>query len=205
MKLAYRFLNFGCIALFLTCSYSAFAQNSGVGTPFPTHTLHVKPLASNPERNPIRIENFQPYQAQKDSMLLVVDPTMGVVRVMHIDSVKNMLVQNSIKWETIEEIPSGFRDRIDNVEDNDSNPTNEIQNSYEVNIPFSFDVDHDGNDEKILQEALDAIAQKLPKGVFKTIGEARLAGLEDGDSFYAHPRGVLGCNGCVITLFPGMN
>ena len=159
-----------------------FAQNTGVGTPNPTHTLHIKPLEINPVKDPIRIENLQPYNAHTDSMILVVNPDSGVVRVMSASAL----------------IGSGGSS-------GDNDPTNEIQDASGVSLATSLDLNQDGNQELTVQAALQALTNNLPKGTFKTIGEARLAGLVDGDSFYAHPEGVFGCGGCIIKLFPGMN
>ncbi|MEM6802552.1 MAG: hypothetical protein AAF696_14180 [Bacteroidota bacterium] len=150
-----------------------YAQNSGVGVVKPTHTFHVKPANNNPVPDPVRFENLQPLVAQSDSMVLVVDPAVGVLRVIHIDQLRGA--------------------------------GNSRQNAAEVELTQTSDLDGDGNVELSVQDALDAIYNNLPKGTFKTIGEARAAGLVDGDSFIAHPEGVLGCAGCTIKLYPGMN
>ena len=94
---------------------------------------------------------------------------------------------------------------IDDVEDADADPQNEIQDAPNVSLDEASDLDGDGTPELTVQEAINALSNKLPKGTFKTIGHARFAGLVDGDSFYAHPEGVFGCSGCIITLLPGMN
>lgn len=195
--------------LFMLCYLSlhvVYAQNSGVGTPNPTHTLHVKPMESNPEQNPIRIENLQDYLPASDSMLVVVDPSMGVLRLIHIDSLRQNLQSNgSTSWFGITQKPPGFADNVDHVEDADADPSNEIQDATEVSLDEPADINDDGVPELSVQEAIDALVDKLPKGTFKSIGHARSAGLDDGDSFYAHPEGVMGCSGCIITLLPGMN
>lgn len=151
----------------------------GIGTDAPTNTLHIQP--SDPNEDPLRIENLKQI-LQGDNSLLVVDPTTGVVRVMNIDSIFNHL----------------------SVEIDLSN-TNELQNAQEVPMSPSLDIDGDGIAETNVQEAIATLGEQLPKGTFRSIGEARLAGLNDGDSFWADPQGVFGCSGCVITLHPGMN
>ena len=152
------------------------AQNSGVGVIKPTHTFHVKPSANNPEPDPIRLENLQPFIAQSDSMVVVVDPAVGVLRVIHINELRGSGGGN-----------------------------NTLQNAEQVDLTEPSDLDGNGNPEFNVQQALNAVYNNLPKGIFKTIGEARAAGLVDGDSFIAHPEGVLGCSGCTIKLYPGMN
>ena len=167
------------IVIFLGLSWLGHlhAQNSGVGTSTPTHTLHIKPLDLNPVRDPIRIENLQSFVRASDSMILVVDPDSGVLRVMHIDTLLARVA---------------------------ASPVNQEVSASEVSISPPIDTDHDGTDEDDLREALIAIRSKLPKGTFKSIGEARAAGLEDGDLFIAHPEGVLGCSGCLIRLSSSM-
>jgi len=150
------------------------AQNSGVGTAKPTHTFHVKPLESNPVKDPVRIENLQPYLSQSDSMVVVVDPAVGVLRLIHINDFGSII-------------------------------SDSYQDASEVDLVDISDIDGDGTPEVNVQEAVNAIMNNLPKGIFKTIGDARAAGLIDGDSFIAHPDGVLGCAGCTIKLYPGMN
>lgn len=160
---------------------STYAQNSGIGTNDPTHTLHVKPLDLNPVRDPLRVENLQHYISETDSMLLVVDPDSGVIRIMHLDSL-------------IQLVSSG-------ISVSSSVPVN----ASSVILEPAIDYDHDDISETNVQQALSIIYSQLPKGIFKSIGEARSAGLEDGDSFYTHPEGVFGCSGCIIKLQPGMN
>lgn len=166
------------IGLFLVVSNMAIAQ-VGIGTDSPTHTLHLKPVDTN--ENPLRIENLN-QMMQGDSTLLVVDPASGVVRYMHIDSIFNFI-------------------SVDIDRDNE----NELQNADEVPMSPSIDLDNDGTVEATVQKAIEALGAQLPKGTFKSIGDARLAGLTDGDSFWADPKGVFGCSGCVVTLHPGMN
>ncbi|MEL6190810.1 MAG: tail fiber domain-containing protein [Bacteroidota bacterium] len=72
--------------LLITAGISMQAQNNGVGTKEPTHTLHVKPDVSNPNQDPLRLENLQSRRAAGDSTVLVVDPATGIVRYMPIDS-----------------------------------------------------------------------------------------------------------------------
>ena len=151
----------------------------GIGTENPQNTLHVKP--SDPNEDPIRIENINRIM-QGDSALLVLDPATGVVRYLILDSIFNYL-----SFEI------------------DQSSENEIQNAAEVPLEPSFDIDDDGTIENNVQEAIITLADKIPKGTFKSIGEARSAGLVNGDSFWADPQGVFGCSGCVITLHPGMN
>ena len=166
------------IGLVLVVSYSATAQ-VGIGTDNPTNTIHVKPADAN--EDPLRIENLNEI-LQGDNGLLVVDPATGVVRYMHIDSIFNHL---SV---TVD---------LDNQ--------NELQDAEEVPLSPSMDLDNDGTNETNVQQALEILGAQLPKGTFKSIGEARIAGLVDGESFWADPQGVFGCSGCVVTLHPGMN
>lgn len=172
-KLLLYILN-SCIMVFVS-QHNTYGQNSGVGVVNPTHTFHVKPSAANPNQDPIRIENFQPYLAQSDSMVVVVDPATGVLRVI-----------------SLYEIFERSRD-------------SGLQNAQETELTDIYDLDGNGLPELNVQDALEALYNRLPKGTFKTIGEARAAGLVDGDSFIAHPESVLGCPGCTIKLHPGMN
>ncbi len=151
----------------------------GIGTNTPSNTLHVKPADSN--ENPIRIEDLKKI-SQGDSTLLVVDPTTGVIRYMQIDSIfQHMSFEVDIDAE------------------------NELQDADEVPLNPDLDIDSDGIAETNVQEAIEKLGQALPKGTFRSIGDARAAGLIDGDSFWADPQGVFGCSGCVVTLHPGMN
>ncbi|MFK7810757.1 MAG: hypothetical protein AB8F74_23315 [Saprospiraceae bacterium] len=153
----------------------------GIGTENPTNTLHIKPLDS--DEDPLRIENLNEIM-QGDTALLVLDPATGVVRYMLIDSLFAL---------------------IPKYDDPDSDPTNELQNALEVPIEPNLDLDNNGLPEQNLHQAIWVLGQKLPKGTYKSISEARDAGLNDGDSFLADPKGIFGCSGCVITLHPGMN
>jgi hypothetical protein len=153
----------------------------GIGTELPTNTLHVKPL--DPNEDPLRVENLNNFM-QGDSALLVVDPATGVVRYLHIDSLLALIQQ---------------------YDDPDNDPTNELQNALEVPIEPAIDLDNNGISEQNMHHAIWVLGSKLPKGTFKSIGEARDAGLVDGDSFLADPKGVFGCSGCTITLHPGMD
>ncbi len=166
------------IGLVLVISNSAKAQ-VGIGTENPTNTLHVKPADAN--EDPLRVENLNEI-LQGDSGLLVVDPATGVVRYMHMDSIFNYLSVTV-----------------------DRDNQNELQNAGEVPLSPSLDIDNDGSDELNVQSAIETLAASLPKGTFKSIGDARTAGLVDGESFWADPQGVFGCSGCVVTLHPGMN
>ena len=165
------------VFFFTTFYYSQVNAQVGIGTTTPTNTLHVKPLDSN--ENPIRIEDLNQIM-QGDSAFLVVDPSTGVIRYMPIDSLLNYI---SV----------------------DESNTNELQDALEVPLSPNFDVDNNGFVEENVQEAIEALASKLPRGTYKSIGEARSAGLVDGESFYSDPEGVLGCSGCIITLYEGMN
>ena len=170
----------------LVCFLSTFILSElhaqvGIGTENPTNTLHIKPLDSN--EDPLRIENLNQIM-QGDSALLVMDPTTGVVRYLNIDDLFNYM---------------------SNIDDLDLDPTNELQNAAEVPIVPSTDLDNDGTAEVNVYQALLVLGDKLPKGTFKSIGDARTAGLVNGDSFFADPKGVFGCSGCTITLYPGMN
>ena len=153
----------------------------GIGTEDPTNTLHVKPL--DPNEDPLRIENLNNIM-QGDSALLVVDPTTGIVRYFHIDSLLAL-------------VPAYI--------DPDDDPTNEIQNALEVPIVPNLDLDNNGIPEQNLHQAIFVLGDKLPKGTYKSIGDARAAGLINGNSFWADPKGLFGCSGCVITLHPGMD
>jgi hypothetical protein len=154
----------------------------GIGTENPTNTLHIKPLDSN--EDPLRIENLNKIM-QGDSALLVVDPATGVVRYLHIDSLLSLMQTY--------------------YNDLDNDPTNEWQNALEVAMAPATDLDNDGIAEQNVHHAIWVLGGKLPKGTFKSTGEARDAGLVDGDSFLADPKGVFGCSGCTITLHPGMD
>ena len=169
------------LVLILSASFlSGLKAQVGIGTENPTNTLHVKPADSN--EDPLRIENLNQVM-QGDSALLVVDPATGVVRYIHLDSLLSIIANN----------------------DMDSDPTNELQNAAEIPIVPTTDVDNDGVAEQNVYQAIVALGDKLPKGTYKSVGEARNAGLVDGDSFWADPMGVFGCSGCTITLHAGMN
>lgn len=150
----------------------------GIGTDNPTNTLHLKPLDAN--EDPFKVEDLNQIM-QGDSAFLVVDPSTGLVRYMPIGDLLNY-VNFTI----------------------DQSNTNEIQNASEVPLNPGFDLDNNGTVETNVQSALEAIGAKLPKGTFKTIAEAKAAGLDIGDSFYTDPEGVFGCSGCIITLLDGM-
>ena len=165
--------------LFTAFYFNKVNAQVGIGTDDPTNTLHIKPVDAN--EDPLKIEDLNQIM-QGDSAFLVVDPSTGVVRFMEIDSLLNYVnftVDQSI--------------------------TNELQNATQVPLDPGFDMDGNGFVEQNVQEAIELLADKLPKGTFRSIGEARDAGLENGDSFYTHPQGVFGCSGCIITLYEGMN
>lgn len=168
------------VLFFSVCILSELQAQVGIGTENPTNTLHVKP--ADPNEDPLRIENLNQIM-QGDTAFLVVDPATGVVRYMHIDSLFNYVTNNDL----------------------DPDPTNELQNADEVPLVPTTDIDNDGVAEQNVYQAIVALGDKLPKGTFKSVGEARNAGLVDGDSFWADPVGVFGCSGCTITLHPGMN
>lgn len=172
-----RLLRLCLIVLSALCLNQINAQ-VGIGTNTPTNTLHLKPVDAN--EDPLRIEDLNKIM-QGDSAFLVVDPVAGVVRYMPIGDLLNYVTF-----------------------DVDQSNTNELQDASQVPLNPSFDIDSDGFTEVNVQEAITTLANKLPKGTFKSIGEARLAGLVDGDSFYTDPKGVFGCGGCIITLFEGM-
>lgn len=166
------------VALFPALFLSELQAQVGIGTENPSNTLHVKPL--DPDEDPLKIENLNEVM-QGDSALLVVDPATGVVRYLHINQLISLVPANP-----------------------DPDPTNEWQNAVQVPIEPSADLDNNGIVEENVQEAIFTLANKLPKGTFRTISDARDSGLEDGDSFWADPEGIFGCSGCVITLHPGM-
>lgn len=177
-----RKANLIVLVLFLSaCILSELHAQVGVGTENPTNTMHVKPLDS--DEDPLRIENLNQIM-QGDSALLVVDPVTGVVRYLHIDSLFN---------------------HMSNFDNLDTDVTNELQNAAEVPLVPATDVDNNGIAEQNVYQAILALGDKLPKGTYKSVGEARNAGLVDGDSFWTDPKGVFGCSGCTVTLHPGMN
>ena len=164
--------------LFATFYYNQVNAQVGIGTDTPTNTLHVRP--TDPNEDPIKFEDMNQIM-QGDSAFVVVDPASGVIRYMHMDK---------------------FLDYVNFTYDPSS--TNELQNSLEVPLSPNFDVDNNGMIEQNVQEAIEALSSKLPKGTFKSIVEARASGLVDGESFYTDPKGVFGCSGCIITLYEGM-
>ena len=164
---------------FTTFYISEIHAQVGIGTENPTNTLHIKPADSN--EDPLKIEDLNQLM-QGDSAFLVVDPSTGVIRYMPYGELLNHVTLNV-----------------------DQSNTNEIQNASEVPLSPNFDVDSNGFMEENVQEAIEALASKLPKGTYKSIGEARSAGLVNGEAFYSHPEGLFGCSGCIITLYEGMN
>lgn len=164
--------------LFTTFYFNQVNAQVGIGTDNPTNTLHVKP--ADPNEDPLRFEDMNQIM-QGDSAFVVVDPASGVIRYMPMDN---------------------FLDYVNFTYD--SSNTNELQNASEVPLNPNFDVDSNGFIEENVQEAIEALASKLPKGTFKSIAEARASGLVDGESFYTDPEGVFGCSGCIITLYEGM-
>jgi hypothetical protein len=164
--------------LFISFYFNQINAQVGIGTDLPTNTLHVKPI--DPNEDPIRFEDMNQI-IQGDSAFVVVDPASGVFRYMHME---NFLDYVSFNY--------------------DSSNTNELQNSSEVPLTPNFDVNNNGFIEENVQEAIEALANRLPKGTFKSIVDARASGLVDGESFYTDPEGVFGCSGCIITLYEGM-
>ncbi|MEM6766158.1 MAG: hypothetical protein AAF655_14570 [Bacteroidota bacterium] len=73
-------LIFCCLSLSMSCILRA--QNTGLGTSMPTHTLHIVPDPENLEPDPIRIDSLQYYQTLSDTAVLVTDPARGVIRYM---------------------------------------------------------------------------------------------------------------------------
>ncbi|MFK7771533.1 MAG: hypothetical protein AB8F94_05305, partial [Saprospiraceae bacterium] len=136
-------------ALFLFASFyfNQVQAQVGIGTDNPTNTLHVKPL--DPNEDPIKFEDMNQIM-QGDSAFVVVDPASGVIRY--------MLMDDFLDYVTI---------------NNDSSNTNELQNASEVPLSPNFDVDNNGFIEENVQEAIEAFSNKLPKGTFKSISEAR--------------------------------
>jgi len=164
--------------LFLICSLSSINGQVGIGTNNPQNTLHVIPEDSN--EDPLKIEDLNRFMLE-DSSFLVVDPGTGIIRHLDKDSIFTYLGISI-----------------------DQSITNELQIADEVPLVPSIDIDNDGQVEINVQEALEVIHSKSPKGTFKSIAEAKSAGLVLGDSFYTHPQGVFGCSGCIITLLEGM-
>jgi len=169
-------LAFTAIALFMAHSVSG---QVGIGTDNPQNTLHVVP--EFPNEDPLKIENLNEFMVG-DSAFLVVDPESGIVRYLSKNDVVDFL---------------GL--------DLSSSGTNEIQNASEVPLEPNIYINNDSLYVTEVQTALEVLfATKIPKGTYKSIAEARGAGLVDGDSFYTHPQGVFGCSGCIITLYEGM-
>lgn len=168
------------VTLFLFASFYFHQVKAqvGIGTDTPTNTLHVKPL--DPNEDPIKFEDMNQIM-QGDSAFVVVDPASGVIRYMFMD--------NFLDYVNINIDPGG---------------NNELQNASEVPLSPSFDIDNNGFVEENVQEAIEALSNKLPKGTFKSISEARASGLVNGESFYTDPKGLFGCSGCIITLYEGM-
>lgn len=168
------------LTLFILTSFyfNQLHAQVGIGEDNPTNTLHVKPMV--PNEDPIRFEDMNQIM-QGDSAFVVVDPASGVIRYMQMDN---------------------FLDYVNFAYDPSS--TNELQNSSEVPLNPNFDVDNDGFIDENVQEAIEALATKVPKGTYRSIAEARASGLIDGESFYTDPEGVFGCGGCIITLYQGM-
>lgn len=169
----------GLVLFIFTTFYANQMQAQvGIGTDSPTNTMHIKP--TDPNEDPLRIEDMNQIM-QGDSAFVVIDPATGVIRYMEMS---NFLDHVSLSFDT-------------------SN-TNELQNAGEVPLSPNFDVDGDGFIDENVQEAIEALSNKLPKGTYKSIAEAKAAGVVVGESFYTDPEGVFGCSGCIITLYPGM-
>lgn len=153
------------------------AQNTGIGTLYPKNTLHIVPEEGNSVKDPIRIDSMQLYNSATDTTFLVMDPDSGVLRYMPISALS-----------------------IGNGGSGSAN-----QSSDEVALTTPIDIDADGIPEQNVQQALILLSQRMPRGTFKSYGEARAAGLLDEDYFVAHPDGVFGCPGCLMILKSGMN
>lgn len=153
------------------------AQNTGIGTLYPKNTLHIVPEEGNSVKDPIRIDSMQFYNSSTDTTFLVMDPDSGVLRYMPISALS---------------IGSGGAGSVN-------------QSSDEVALTTPIDIDADGIPEQNVQQALILLSQRMPRGTFKSYGDARAAGLLDGDYFVAHPDGVFGCPGCLMILKSGMN
>ena len=90
------------ITLFLIhLGFATHAQNNGMGTTSPTHTLHIKPDPNNPNPDPLRLENLQEYEAEGDSSLLVVDPATGVLRYMTISQILSLVTPDEDPWYSV--------------------------------------------------------------------------------------------------------
>ena len=108
----------------------------GIGTDQPSNTLHIKPV--DPNEDPLRIENLNELM-QGDSALLIVDPSSGIVRYIHIDSLVQYMANN-----------------IDVGKDE--------QNASEVPLEPGIDITNNGVEANNVQEALEAI-QKVKEGI----------------------------------------
>ncbi len=128
--------------------FSSFAQNVGIGTTIPTHTLHVLSTSGDP----LRIEGLQGFSPSETSVL-VIDPNTGVVRhmplpmvgtddqnltlgigtptstILNIDGGTGIIFQAGTNIQIME---SGNTITISADPDQDSDPTNEIQTITEI-------------------------------------------------------------------------
>ncbi len=76
---------FTLFLLSLICNIN-FSQNVGIGTTTPTHTLHIEPSLGN---NPLRVNGLNQYNTERN--LFIVDPTTGVVKHIHVDSLASVI------------------------------------------------------------------------------------------------------------------
>ena len=162
------------IALILTIT-TITTSFAQVGIGTENPTNTLHVTPANPNEDALRIEGLNEYMTA-DSSFMVVDPATGVVRQMPVDSFVAYL--NTV------------------LRGN--------QDASEVDMAPNLDINGDGTTENTVQESIEVLADDVPKGVYRSIFEARLNGLQDGDTFIAHPQGVFGCSGCRITLQPGM-
>lgn len=68
------------------CYITSFSQNVGIGTTSPTNSLHVVPSGAS---DPVRIEGLNSYGGERS--LLIIDPSQGVVKHMHLDSLVSLM------------------------------------------------------------------------------------------------------------------
>ena len=82
------FLHITLGVAFLLITTRLLGQNTGLGTFEPTHTLHVVPSTGPAVKDPIRIDSLQLYKLASDTTILVVDPSLGVIRYMPLGLLK---------------------------------------------------------------------------------------------------------------------
>ena len=81
-----KLLTFIFLSILIASGAGVQAQNTGFGTATPTHTVHIKPSSTNPNQDPLRLENLQSSLTPLENKVLVVNKTTGVVKVVDIDS-----------------------------------------------------------------------------------------------------------------------